>query len=98
MGHKGVTEFMRIATLAQVHHAEIIPHATIGFGIFLAASLHASAAAANVSCHEFQHSIVEQNRRYLDGEIICQAGEYHLPRGPGLGVRPSAEALRNLEQ
>ncbi len=51
-----------------------------------------------MSCHEFQHSIVEQNRRYLDGEIICQAGEYHLPPGPGLGVRPSAEALRNLEQ
>ncbi len=25
MGHKGVTEFMRIATLAQVHHAEMIP-------------------------------------------------------------------------
>lgn len=98
MGHKGVTEFMRIATLAQVHHAEIIPHATIGIGIFLAASLHASAAAAAVTCHEFQHSIVEPNRRYLDGEILCTEGEYRLPPGAGLGVRPSAEALRILEQ
>ena len=97
MGHKGVTEFMRIAGLAQVHHLEIIPHATIGIGIFLAASLHASAAAAAVTCHEFQHSIVEPNRRYLDGEITCNAGHYHLPQGHGLGVRPSADALRILE-
>jgi L-alanine-DL-glutamate epimerase-like enolase superfamily enzyme len=97
MGHKGITEFMRIAGLAQVHHLEIIPHATIGIGIFLAASLHASAAAAAVTCHEFQHSIVEPNRRYLDGEITCNAGHYHLPQGHGLGVRPSAEALRILE-
>lgn len=98
MGHKGVTEFMRIATLAQVHHVEIIPHATIGIGIFLAASLQASAAAAGVTCHEFQHSIVEPNRQYLDGEILCSAGEYRVPPGPGLGVRPSAEALRRMEQ
>lgn len=98
MGHKGITEFMRIATLAHVHHAEMIPHATIGIGIFLSASLHASAAAAAVTCHEFQHSIVEPNRRYLDGEIICTGGQYHLPAGPGLGVRPSAEAMRILEQ
>ena len=98
MGHKGVTEFMRIATLAQVHHVEIIPHATIGIGIFLAASLHASAAAPCVTGHEFQHSIVEPNRRYLTGEITCEAGVYQLPAGPGLGVRPSPEALGRLEQ
>lgn len=97
MGHKGITEFMRIATLAAVHHVEIIPHATIGIGIFLAASLHASAAAPRISCHEFQHSIVEPNRRYLEGSITCEKGVYALPTGPGLGVRPSAEALRQLE-
>lgn len=97
MGHKGVTEFMRIATLAQVHHVDIIPHATIGIGIFLAASLHASAAAANVTCHEFQHSIVEPNRRFLEGEIRCAAGAYSVTEGVGLGVRPSAEALKRLE-
>jgi galactonate dehydratase len=97
MGHKGITEFMRIATLAQVHHVEIIPHATIGIGIFLAASLHASAAAANVTCHEFQHSIVEPNARFLDGDILCAAGAYSVPSGTGLGVRPSAEALKRLE-
>lgn len=97
MGHKGITEFMRIATLAQVHHVDIIPHATIGIGIFLSASLHASAAAANVTCHEFQHSIVEPNRRFLEGEIHCAEGAYAVPEGAGLGVRPSAEAIKRLE-
>lgn len=97
MGHKGVTEFMRIATLAQVHHLEVIPHATIGIGIFLAASLHASAAAAGVTAHEFQHSIIVPNARYLDGVITCTNGHYVLPEGAGLGVRPSPDALRILE-
>lgn len=98
MGHKGVTEFMRIATLAQAHHVEIIPHATIGVGVFLAASLHASAAAPGVSAHEYQHSIVEPNRKYLDGAIDCANGLYEIPQGPGLGVRPSAEAMKLLER
>lgn len=98
MGHKGVTEFMRIATLAQVHHVEIIPHATIGVGVFLAASLHASAAAPCVAAHEFQHSIVEPNRKYLDGTIACANGAYTVPQAPGLGVRPSAEAMKLLER
>jgi L-alanine-DL-glutamate epimerase-like enolase superfamily enzyme len=97
MGHKGVTEFMRIASYAQAHHLEVIPHATIGIGLFLAASLHASAAAAAVTMHEFQHSIFEPNRRLLTGDMNCNAGAYTLPSGPGLGVEPSPEALSLLE-
>lgn len=93
MGHKGVTEFMRIGQLAHAHNLQIIPHATIGAGIFLAASLHASSALANVACHEFQHSIFEPNRRLLRGDMDCREGSYRLPTGPGLGVEPSEEAL-----
>jgi galactonate dehydratase len=98
MGHKGVTEFMRICGLAQAHHLEIIPHATIGIGLFLAASLHASAAASSVTCHEFQHSIFEPNRHLLTGGMECREGQYTLPEGPGLGVEPSPEALKLLEK
>lgn len=98
MGHKGVTEFMRIGQLAHVRNLQIIPHATIGAGIFLAASLHASSALANVVCHEFQHSIFEPNRRLLRGDMDCRDGAYHLPTGPGLGVEPSEEALSLLKR
>lgn len=98
MGHKGVTEFMRIGLYAQAHHLRVIPHATIGIGLFLAASLHASSALAAVECHEFQHSIFEPNRRLLQGDMDCSAGFYRLPSGLGLGVEPSKEALKLLKR
>ncbi|GHC76516.1 mandelate racemase/muconate lactonizing enzyme family protein [Limoniibacter endophyticus] len=98
MGHKGITEFMRIGQLAHAHHLEVIPHATIGAGIFLAASLHASFALPTVTTHEFQHSIFEPNRRLLRGDMDCREGFYHLPTGPGLGVEPSEEAMALLKK
>lgn len=98
MGHKGVTEFMRIGQYAQAHHLEVIPHATIGIGLFMAASLHASAALSAVTCHEYQHSIFEPNRRLVTGDMDCRGGFYTLPTGPGLGVEPSEEALSLLQQ
>jgi L-alanine-DL-glutamate epimerase-like enolase superfamily enzyme len=98
MGHKGVTGFRRIGALAAEKGIEVIPHATIGAGIFLAASLHAAATLPTLVAHEFQHSIFEPNRRLLDGDMDCRAGLYHLPGGPGLGVRPSEEALRLLQR
>jgi len=98
MGHTGVTEFMRIAQYAAAHHLAVIPHATIGIGLFLAASLQASAAALAVVAHEFQHSIFEPNRRLLLGDMECKAGFYTPPSGHGLGVEPSEEALALLER
>ncbi|RDI51369.1 mandelate racemase/muconate lactonizing enzyme family protein [Microvirga subterranea] len=98
MGHKGVTEFMRIGQYAQAHHLEVIPHATIGIGLFMAASLHASAALSAVTCHEYQHSIFEPNRRLVTGDMDCREGFYTLPNGPGLGVEPSEEAISLLQQ
>ena len=89
---------MRIGQLAHVHHLEVIPHATIGAGIFLAASLHASFALSTVTTREFQHSIFEPNRRLLHGDMDCREGLYRLPTGPGLGVEPSKEAMALLEK
>jgi L-alanine-DL-glutamate epimerase-like enolase superfamily enzyme len=97
MGHKGITEFMRIGAYAKEHGIDVIPHATIGAGIFLAASLQASAALSNVTAHEFQHSIFEPNRRLLSGDMDCREGAYTAPSGPGLGVGPSEEALKLLK-
>ncbi|MCB8821076.1 mandelate racemase/muconate lactonizing enzyme family protein [Microvirga rosea] len=98
MGHKGITEFMRIGQYAQAHHLEVIPHATIGIGLFMAASLHASAALTAVTCHEYQHSIFEPNRRLVTGNMDCREGFYTLPTGPGLGVEPSEEAISLLQE
>nr|WP_294810524.1 mandelate racemase/muconate lactonizing enzyme family protein [uncultured Sphingomonas sp.] len=97
MGHTGITQFLRIAQLAGAHHIPTIPHATIGTGIFLAASLQASAAILDLPMHEYQHSIFDRNAALLDGLPACAAGAYRLPEGPGLGVTPGEDFWRYAE-
>lgn len=93
MGHTGVTQFLRILRLANRHQLTVIPHATIGLGVFLAASIHASAAHTAVECHEYQHSILEKNLRYVDTDLRCDAGTYRIPSGHGHGVVPQIDRL-----
>jgi galactonate dehydratase len=96
IGHTGITQFVRMATLAQASHIPIVPHATIGLGIFLSASLQASAALQGVVAHEYQHTVVPRVSRYMAGGTSVSKGSYTLPQGSGLGVEPSAECLTML--
>ena len=98
MGHTGITQFMRIAHYAQAHHARVIPHATIGTGIFIAASLHASSTILSLPWHEFQHSIFPHSAGMMDGRLACDEGSYRLPEGPGLGVTPAARFWDHCEK
>ncbi len=97
MGHTGITQFMRIGRVAQEHGLEIIPHATIGSGIFLAASLQASAALAAATSHEFQHSIFGPFRHFTGDVLSCENGAYLLTRTPGIGVEPSDAMLESMK-
>jgi L-alanine-DL-glutamate epimerase-like enolase superfamily enzyme len=98
MGHTGVTQFMAIARLAVAFHAKVIPHASIGVGIFQAASLHAAAALPNVPYNEYQHSILDKNLRYVTTTMRCEGGFYRLPEGPGHGVEPKPELWKFVVQ
>jgi galactonate dehydratase len=91
MGHTGVTQFLAIGRLAAAFEARVMPHASIGVGIFQAASLHAAATLPNVPYHEYQHSIFDKNLAYVTTTMRCEAGFYHLPSGPGLGIEPKPE-------
>lgn len=91
MGHTGITQFRRIATLAERSGALVAPHATIGTGIFLAASLHVSSTLDALWQHEWQHSVFERNLALLDTDMACDQGRYRVPTGPGLGVTPNAQ-------
>jgi galactonate dehydratase len=95
IAHTGVTQFGAIARLARDRGADVMPHATIGVGIFMAASLHAAAALDAVPYHEYQHSVFDRNLRYVDTAMRCEAGYYRLPEGPGHGATPRPE-LWNL--
>jgi galactonate dehydratase len=95
MGRTGITEFARIAALCHAHHLEVMPHAAIGVGLFMAASLQAASTVQRLPWHEYQHSIFDANLRLTrpsgTRHMSCEAGFYALPDGPGLGVEPSDE-------
>ncbi|MEN3148456.1 mandelate racemase/muconate lactonizing enzyme family protein [Neorhizobium sp. IRAMC:178] len=93
MGHTGITEFIRIGQMAQAFHMNIMPHASISVGIFMAASLQASSALQNVPYHEYQHSIFDRNLTYTRGDMASGEGTYVVPTGAGLGVEPKEEVF-----
>ena len=93
MGHTGVTEFIRIGQMAQAFHMNIMPHASISVGIFMAASLQAASALQNVPYHEYQHSIFDRNLTYTKGDMASGEGTYVVPTGAGLGVEPKEEVF-----
>ena len=93
MGHTGVTEFINIGRMANAFHVDTIPHASIGIGIFMAASLHATAALKRVPYHEYQHSIFDHNLKFVIGDMDCANGYYILPTGAGLGVEPHPDVF-----
>jgi len=97
MGHTGITQFARIAALGAAHGARLAPHATIGTGIFLAASLQVSATQPHLWKHEWQHSVFERNLALLDSDMGYAGGCYLLPEGAGLGVSPNAQFWRHAE-
>jgi galactonate dehydratase len=94
MGRTGITGFWRICQLAQAFHCRVMPHASIGIGIYQAASLQVAAALKSMPYHEYQHSIFDRNLRFVTGNMRCEAGYFVLPDGPGLGVEPSDEAFK----
>lgn len=100
MGRTGITEFARIGALCHAHHVAVMPHAAIGVGLFMAASLQASSTLQRLPWHEYQHSIFDPNLRLTQPtgtrHMGCEQGFYALPDGPGLGVEPSPDLLAAL--
>jgi len=97
MGHTGITQFLRIARLAAAHGVQVAPHATIGGGIFMAASLHASAVIDGLWRHEWQHSIFSRSVEMLDTDMAYAREGYTLPSGHGLGAQPNARFWQHAE-
>ena len=89
MGHTGISQFAQIGRMANAFHMKVIPHASIGIGIYQAASLHATAALPNAPMHEYQHSVFDRNLSYVTTTMRCEAGAFSVPEGPGLGIEPN---------
>lgn len=98
MGHVGITQFVRMAQIAAAYHRRVMPHATIGLGLFLAASLQASSAQQAVVAHEFQHTVLERTGRLVGDALQVADGHYLVPATPGIGAEPTPEALALLRE
>jgi galactonate dehydratase len=98
MGHTGITQFRRINRLAEARGVATAPHATIGAGLFLAASLHASVTLPGLWRHEWQHSVFSRSLELLETDMGYADGSYSLPAGPGLGARPGKRFWDHAER
>ncbi|MBK1878945.1 mandelate racemase/muconate lactonizing enzyme family protein [Pelagicoccus mobilis] len=98
MGHTGITQFMRIGQAAQSRNLKILPHATIGSGVFLAASLQASSALENVVGHEFQHTVLKRSSSLVTNGVVCEEGMFRISDTPGIGLEPTEETISKLEK
>ncbi len=87
----GISEFRKIAALAQAANLSIAPH-SFYFGPGLAATLHVAASIAGNLPVEFPTGELETP--FLTEPIAARNGFVEVPRGPGLGVEINEEAIR----
>jgi L-alanine-DL-glutamate epimerase-like enolase superfamily enzyme len=89
----GITELRKVFALANAHNTSVMVH-TFYDGPGLLAAVHASAALGGAD------SLVEW--RYFDLEaqlygdaIIPKNGAIAVPQGPGLGIEPNPDVIRD---
>jgi D-galactarolactone cycloisomerase len=94
----GFIEARAIAALAAERGTRLSPHsATTPLGI--AANLHAASVAPTLWRMEWSATAVEELGRFFTGAAFLAApitnGEVRVPTGPGLGIAPDIDALRD---
>ena len=94
IGRTGLTEGRKIADLAETFNVPVAPHLSVAQGPCIAASIHYAAALPNLLILEYQPAMFALANRYLRQPLVCEAGAYHLPTGPGLGIEVDEAALR----
>lgn len=98
MGRTGLTSFWNICQMSVAFNHTVMPHASIGIGIFQAASLQASTALQNMVYHEYQHSIFDKNLKYVKTSMKCENGFFNVPQEPGLGIEPAEEVFEYIKK
>ena len=85
----GITEAMKVASMAEAHYIDLMPHNPIG-PICTAATLHVAAASPNFSWLEEMNTHVENpgldDANYYPVQPQINGTRYKLSDAPGLGV------------
>ena len=97
VGRGGVSEAVKIASMAEAFNVKMAPHLSVGLGICIAATIHAAAAIPNLYMLEYQPPVFEIANLLLKSPLTCNAGRYEIPRGAGLGVELDESRLRELQ-
>jgi len=87
----GISEFRKVAALAEAMGVAVMPHSPY-FGPGFLATLHLAAAAPTASLVERFYLKMEAS---LYGDLIDpKGGKFRLPEGPGLGREPDAAVIK----
>jgi L-rhamnonate dehydratase len=92
----GITEMMRIATLAEEHGVALVPHAWKS-GIIKAASLHVNAMLEDGPLQEYCVAETEINMRLTQQLLPIESDGYvAVPTAPGLGIDLDEDVFSSL--
>ncbi len=90
----GLTESMKVASMAEAHYIDLMPHNPLG-PICTAATIHLAAAVPNFAWLEVRVSPTENTGRYDDEHFPVQpkleGARFRVPDSPGLGVEFNEE-------
>jgi len=90
----GLTESMKVASMAEAHYIDLMPHNPLG-PICTAATVHLAAAVPNFAWLEVRVSPTENAGRYNDElfplQLKLEGDRFPVPDGPGLGIEFNEE-------
>lgn len=89
----GITESMKVASLAEAHYIDLMPHNPLG-PICTAATIHVAAACPNFSWLEEVNTgahVLTNDPNYYPVQHKLAGPRYPVPTGPGLGVEFNEE-------
>ena len=96
----GLTEAMKVASLAEAHYLDLMPHNPLG-PICTAATIHLAAAVPNFAWLEARTSPTEE-LGHDDADLYpvqprLEGDRFPVPDGPGLGVAFDEELAKRQE-
>ncbi len=92
----GLTEAMKVASSAETHYIDLMPHNPLG-PICTAATIHLAAACPNFSWLEEVNTgahVLTNDPKFYPVQPKLDGPRYPVPTGPGLGVEVNEELAR----
>lgn len=95
----GITEALKVASLAETHYIDVMPHDPLG-PVCTAATLQLCAAIPNFSWYEvppYGHANPTDMTQFFEFAPAVNAGWFDISERPGHGVLVNEEALKELK-